>query len=318
MPISFECSGCGATLKVKEQYSGRRIKCPRCETANQVPAESEESVDEDEVVSRTPLSSAASRSKQTRRNELPQPLKRKKKKPSRKSKSGSDDKVPVWALVAGSVAGFLSITVIVFIVMKPRAQAANGQVAVGDQAEQAKVVQAHVDGPGAKFRVKFEMPVKWKSEGSIEDEMFPWATMEGEGQSIKLSSNKSLLGGVEAMTTVGGPVEVLKASHSGRGTKLASESTDWVEGQLSVHEGKRGPVIWSDYEYKGFFGKRYGIRCTVNGPVRSCTLMLECGQSARDKWRPTLLAIAESIHYVGMKDGKEERDDLEIGPDLPP
>ena len=42
--------------------------------------------------------------------------------------------------------------------------------------------------------------------------------------------------------------------------------------------------------------------------------MLECGQSARDKWRPTLLAIAESIHYVGMKDGKEERDDVEIGP----
>jgi hypothetical protein len=42
--------------------------------------------------------------------------------------------------------------------------------------------------------------------------------------------------------------------------------------------------------------------------------MLECGESARDKWRPTLLAIAESIHYVGMKDGQEERDDFEIGP----
>jgi len=305
MPISFECSGCGATLNAKEQYSGRRIKCPHCETANRVPAENEESVDDDEVVS----------SKQTRRKELPQPLKRKKKKPSRKSKSGSGGKVPAWAIVAGSIAGFLSIAAIVFIVMKPPAQAANGQVAVGGQAEPAKVVQAHVDGPGAKFRVKFELPVNWKkSEGSIEDEMFPWATMEGEGQTIKLSSNKSLLGGVEAMTAIGGPVEVLKTSHSGRGTKLKSESTDWVEGQLSVHEGKRGPVIWSDYEYKGFFGKRYGIRCTLNGPVRPCTLMLECGQSARDKWRPTLLAIAESIHYVGMKDGKEERNDLGIRP----
>ena len=175
------------------------------------------------------------------------------------------------------------------------------------------MVQAQVDGPGAKFRMKFEMPLNWTSEGSIEDEMFPWATMKGEGQSIKLSSNRSLLGGAEAMTTVGGAIEQLKASHSGRGVKLQSENTDWVDGPLGIHEGKNGTVVWSDYEYKGVFGKGYGIRCTIEGAARPCQLMLECGQAGRDKWRPTLLAIAESIHFVGMENGKEEENGLRLG-----
>jgi len=250
--------------------------------------------------------------------ELPQPSRpKKKKKASGKSKSGSGGKVPMWAIVAGSsVAGLLLIAGIVFVATKKPAQAANGQVAGGDQApaaEQPKVVQAHVDGPGAKFRMKFEMPANWTSEGSIEDEMFPWATLKGGGQSIKLSSNRSLLGGAEAMTTVGGAVEQLKASHSGRGVKLQSENTDWVDGPLGIHEGKNGTVVWSDYEYKGVFGKGYGIRCTIDGAARPCQLMLECGQAGRDKWRPTLLAIAESIHFVGMENGKEEVDGVGIG-----
>jgi hypothetical protein len=43
--------------------------------------------------------------------------------------------------------------------------------------------------------------------------------------------------------------------------------------------------------------------------------MLECAQSARDKWRPTLLAIAESIHIVKInKNGQEETDGIDIGP----
>ncbi|MBC8117553.1 MAG: hypothetical protein H7062_24410 [Candidatus Saccharimonas sp.] len=253
--------------------------------------------------------------------ELPQSPRRKKKKASQKSESGSGGKVPVWAIVAGSsLAGVLVIAVIVFIAMKPPARATNAQVAGGDQAqpaEQAKVVQAQVDGPNAKFRVKFEMPLKWTSEGSIEDEMFPWATMKGQGQVIKFSSNRSLVGGAETMTTTskGGPGEMLKMSHTLRRGKLQAENTDWVEGELSVHEGKWGPVIWSDYEYKGVFSKGYGVRCTVIGPVLPCTLMLECPQSARDKWRPTLLAIAESIHFVALNEnGQEERDDFEIGP----
>lgn len=332
MPISFECSDCGMALKVKEQYSGRKIKCPHCEAVIRVPAEDEESEDdgEEEVVSRTRSSSTSSRSKQSRRSptrrsrtnddeeELPQPSRKKKKKGSQKSKSGSGGKIPLWAIVAGSsLAGVLLIGMIVFIATRPGAQGANGQVAGGGQAqaaEQAKVVQAHVDGPGAKFRMKFEMPAGWTSEGSIEDEMFPWATMKGDGQVIKFSSNRSLLGGAEAMTTLGGAIEGLKMSHSTRGEKLKAEGTDWVEGQLNIHEGKRGPVVWTDYDYKGVFGRGYGIRCTIEGPMRPCNLMIECGQAGRDKWRPTLLAIAESIHFVEMKDGKEVRDDIEVGP----
>jgi hypothetical protein len=46
-----------------------------------------------------------------------------------------------------------------------------------------------------------------------------------------------------------------------------------------------------------------------------CTLRLECSQSARDKWRPTLLAIAESIHFVKIKNGQEENDGFDFGPD---
>ena len=48
MPISFECSDCGTTLRVKEQYGGRRIKCPHCDAVNRVPAEEEESDDDDD------------------------------------------------------------------------------------------------------------------------------------------------------------------------------------------------------------------------------------------------------------------------------
>lgn len=328
MPISFECSDCGATLKVKEQYSGRRIKCPHCEAAIRVPVEEEESdddTDDEEVVSRPRKAATSSRSKPSGRSQprrsrssdddgseqLPASSKRKKKKSSAKAKSGSGGKVPMWAIAAGSgLACVLVIGIVVFIATKPTAQAANAQAAGGAQPEQAKVVQAQVDGPGAKFRMKFEMPLNWTSEGSIEDEMFPWATLKGQGQSIKLSSNRSLAGGAEAMTTMGGAIEQLKMSHTNRGTKLQAENTDWVDGPLGIHEGKHGPVVWNDYEYKGVFSKGYGIRCTIDGPVRPCTLMLECGESARDKWRPTLLAIAESIYFVGMKNGQEDRDDF--------
>jgi hypothetical protein len=331
MPIKFECSDCGTALKVKDQYSGKKIKCPHCDAVNHVPAESEDSDDDDVVVSRT-RSSSASRSKQSRSQsrrsrtndddefqELPQSSRRKKKKSSHKSESKSGGKVPVWAIVAGSgLAGVVLIAVIVVITVKRPGQPTNAQAAGGDQAkpvEKPKVVQAQVDGPGAKFRMKFEMPLNWTSEGSIEDGMFPWANLKGQGQTIKLSSNRSLLGGAESRTTVGGATEKLKSSHSHRGVKLQSENTDWVEGQPVVHEGKRGQVVWSEYEYKGVFGKGYGIRCTVDGPVMPCTLMLECSQSAREKWRPTLLSIAESIHYVRMKNGQEAKDDFDFGPD---
>jgi hypothetical protein len=139
--------------------------------------------------------------------------------------------------------------------------------------------------------------------------------MKGQGQVIKMSTNRSLVGGAEAMTTKGGFLEQLKASHTFRGGKLQAENIDWVEGPLNIHQGAKGPVVYSDYEYKGVVGKGYGIRCTVTGPVFPLTLMLECSQSARDKWRPTLLAIAGSVHMVRIgKNGKEETDGFDVGP----
>lgn len=335
MPIKFECSDCGTALRVKDQFAGRKIRCPHCDTVNQVPADNEADDDdeEEEVVSRSRSSSTSSRSKPARRSPprsrrpadddeqeaRPRSSRPSKKKVSKKSKSASGGKVPVWAIVAGSsLVVVVLIAVVVFLTTKPSANAANGQVAGGDQAkpaEQAKNVQAHVQGPGRKIRMKFEMPLNWTSEGSIEDDMFPWATMKGQGQTIKLSTNRSLLGGAESMTTLGGEDERLKASHTSRGAKLQAENTDWVDGPLSVHTGKQGPVVWSNYEYKGVFSKGYGIRATVNGPVMPCSLMLECSESARDKWRPTLLAIAESIYFVELEDnGEEKGNDFEPEP----
>ena len=58
MPIKFECSECSTTLKVKEQFAGRKIRCPECEAVNRVPTDQGES-DDDDVVSRT-RSSASS------------------------------------------------------------------------------------------------------------------------------------------------------------------------------------------------------------------------------------------------------------------
>lgn len=34
---AIDCEGCGAALKLKEEYVGRRIKCPKCGTALVVP-----------------------------------------------------------------------------------------------------------------------------------------------------------------------------------------------------------------------------------------------------------------------------------------
>ena len=42
------------------------------------------------------------------------------------------------------------------------------------------------------------------SEGDIEHNRWPWATMKGQGQVIKLTTNKSLLGGAETDHHEGG------------------------------------------------------------------------------------------------------------------
>lgn len=340
MAITFECSDCGKSLKVKDDYAGRKIRCPNCESAVRVPDGDSDADDDDDSSSRSRSSrsskSASSRSGSSR----PEPSRRspsrrgrssdeddedetprssKKKKGSKKLKSDSDGGVPVWAIVTGSgVVGALAIGVIAFIAMKPgsaRAEKKQVAAAAGDkakpvpkaaQANDPNVVQAQADGNGAKFRMKWEMPQKWTHEGGIEDNLWPWARMKGQGQTIRLASNRSFNENASTMTAMGGFTEKMKTAHTVRVAKLQAENNDWVEGPLNIHKGKRGPVIWSDYEYKGMIGKGYGIRCTIVGPGMPCTLMMETGQSARDKWRPVLLKIAESVHFVSIKKNGEE------------
>ena len=37
MPIEFQCSGCGNTLRVPDEHAGRQAKCPVCERISEVP-----------------------------------------------------------------------------------------------------------------------------------------------------------------------------------------------------------------------------------------------------------------------------------------
>jgi len=39
--IEFECQGCQKTLRVPDEFAGRKAKCPSCQTVLQVPAEVE-------------------------------------------------------------------------------------------------------------------------------------------------------------------------------------------------------------------------------------------------------------------------------------
>lgn len=38
MPVSFPCRACAATLKVKDELAGKRVKCPKCGQPTAVPA----------------------------------------------------------------------------------------------------------------------------------------------------------------------------------------------------------------------------------------------------------------------------------------
>ena len=42
--LIVKCSGCQSKIKLKEQFAGKRIKCPKCQASVQVPAISEELV----------------------------------------------------------------------------------------------------------------------------------------------------------------------------------------------------------------------------------------------------------------------------------
>ena len=61
MAITFECEGCGKTLKVSDEMAGRRGRCPHCKTIIQVPDDcpvlatvADDEVDEDDDSSTTP------------------------------------------------------------------------------------------------------------------------------------------------------------------------------------------------------------------------------------------------------------------------
>ena len=41
MAIEFECQGCQKTLRVPDEFAGRKAKCPNCQTILQVPGSSE-------------------------------------------------------------------------------------------------------------------------------------------------------------------------------------------------------------------------------------------------------------------------------------
>ena len=41
MTIEFKCQGCQKTLRVPDEFAGRKAKCPSCQTVLQVPAEVE-------------------------------------------------------------------------------------------------------------------------------------------------------------------------------------------------------------------------------------------------------------------------------------
>jgi hypothetical protein len=38
MPLTLTCAGCRTTLRVKEEYVGKQVKCPRCSALMKVPA----------------------------------------------------------------------------------------------------------------------------------------------------------------------------------------------------------------------------------------------------------------------------------------
>jgi hypothetical protein len=42
--IKFDCSKCGHSYKVSEQYAGKRVRCKACSTVNTIPAPERELV----------------------------------------------------------------------------------------------------------------------------------------------------------------------------------------------------------------------------------------------------------------------------------
>lgn len=42
--IKFDCTKCGHSYRVSDQYAGKRVRCKECSTINQIPASEPEKV----------------------------------------------------------------------------------------------------------------------------------------------------------------------------------------------------------------------------------------------------------------------------------
>jgi hypothetical protein len=73
MPETMRCPGCKANLRIRPEFAGKRIKCPRCATAVRVPAppppEVEEVEEVPEEVEAAPKPRAITRDKPTARKD---------------------------------------------------------------------------------------------------------------------------------------------------------------------------------------------------------------------------------------------------------
>jgi hypothetical protein len=92
MAISFSCPSCEGGVKVRDELTGRKVKCPRCSKVIVVPAAAEEPEDQEEQEER--------------------PRKKKKKKRQKKSSTAliAGIVIGVLVLVGGGVAIVLAVT----------------------------------------------------------------------------------------------------------------------------------------------------------------------------------------------------------------
>src|SRR5580700_7152378 len=105
MSLTVTCPDCDKTLRVKDEFAGKKLRCPGCSTVISIPVKSDESDDDD-------FPGRADRSKQKRRpadddfddddDDLPVPKARPKPKPvkkkSRRASGGTN-----WKLVGGLI-----------------------------------------------------------------------------------------------------------------------------------------------------------------------------------------------------------------------
>src|SRR5436190_3324635 len=59
--ITFSCAGCQAKLQIKEELSGKRIRCPHCKRVEEVPLQSQPqaSISEGDTLPPTPRRTCA-------------------------------------------------------------------------------------------------------------------------------------------------------------------------------------------------------------------------------------------------------------------